>query len=87
MNPQHNAGGPFRNRPVPTTGSELSMWLDDLDSWLAERGHAPKGHLRTECVRRAGTTEPMERWSAATVSGTVQVAKALAMQLRQARMA
>jgi hypothetical protein len=66
----------------PKTGAELSAWLDNLDSWLAERGHAPKGHLKAECIRLAGTTEPMERWPVATVNGTVQAAKALAAKLR-----
>jgi hypothetical protein len=78
-----NGNGPFGKRPEPKTGSELSMWLDDLDSWLAERGHGPKGHVRTEVVRLAGTNEPIERWPVATVNGSVLAAKALAQKLRQ----
>jgi hypothetical protein len=47
-------------------------------------GHAPKGHLRAECVRLAGTTEPVERWPGGTLNGTVQAAKALAAKTKRA---
>jgi hypothetical protein len=82
--PPANGASPVK-APEPKTGAELSAWLDHLDAWLAERGYAPKGHVRAEGVRLAGTTEPIESWPVATVNGAVQVAKALAAKLRQAR--
>jgi hypothetical protein len=81
--PKPGNGSSPPKAPEPKTGAELSAWLDQLDQWLAERGCYPSGHLRAECVRLAGTTEPIESWPAAVVNGTVQVAKALAARLRQ----
>jgi hypothetical protein len=43
-----------------------------------ERCYAPKGHVRAEVLRLAGTTEPIEARPVSTVNGTVEVAKALA---------
>jgi hypothetical protein len=71
--------------PEPKNGAQLSTWLDNLDACSMAHAGTQAGWLRAECVRLAGTTENIERWPTATVNAVVQVGKALAAKLRQAK--